>query len=193
MPITGILLAAGYSRRFGCDKLLYSLNDGTPIVQASARPLKMTVDHAVAVVRPDSIALATLLREEGFEVVTDANTVNGMGASLACGIRASRHADAWVIALADMPFIQTTTFQTVVDLLRQGAGIVAPQYRGRRGHPVGFQQSFGETLSKLTGDVGAKVLLQRFQSQLTVFSCEDRGILCDIDTPQECKLSLAFH
>jgi len=183
MAITGILLAAGDSRRFGSDKLVYPLANGIPLAVASARLLKAAVDNALAVVRPQAKILADWLREEGLEVVTGTQAEMGLGASLACGVTASLRAQAWVIALADMPFIQVATVQTLVNLLRQGGTIVAPQYQGKRGHPVGFSQQFATQLRHLRGDRGARTLLQQYPVHL--FDCEDPGILWDIDTPQD--------
>lgn len=185
MQITGILLAAGNGLRFGSNKLLHPLADGTPIAVASARVLKRTVNQTLAVVRSDSTELASLLRDEGLDLVICPQAAAGMGTSIACGILASSQAHAWVIALADMPFIQATTIHQLVVLLRQGAAIVVPQYHGRRGHPVGFQRQFGTQLSTLTGDTGARALLRQHQSQITLFSCEDAGIYWDIDTPSQ--------
>ena len=192
MSIVGILLAAGYSRRFGGDKLLYPLPDGTPIAVAAARTLKETVDQTLAVVRPDSNQLASLLQKEGLEIIHCAQAERGMGASIACGIAASPKAQGWVIALADMPFIQLATVQQLVTLLRQGVAIVAPQYQGKRGHPVGFQRQFGTALSRLTGDSGAKTILDEYSFQVTLFSCEDGDIHCDIDTPQQCQYGMSI-
>ncbi|OQY50914.1 MAG: hypothetical protein B6247_20580 [Candidatus Parabeggiatoa sp. nov. 2] len=124
MSITGILLAAGYSHRFGSDKLLHPLTDGTPVAIAAARKLLVAVDKTLAVVRPESTELADLLHNEGLQIITCAEAQAGMGASIACGAKASPEAQAWLIALADMPFIQSVTIQKLTTLLRQGADIV---------------------------------------------------------------------
>jgi len=183
MTITGILLAAGYSRRFGSDKLLHPLADQTPMVLAAARHLKAAVDNLLIVTRPSSKTLIELLQREQFSVITCEQANTGMGASLACGIKASANAEAWLIALGDMPFIQIQTIEKLANLLRQGAAIVAPQYQGQRGHPVGFHQQFYQPLSQLQGEQGARLLLQCYHHQLTLFTCEDQGTVRDIDIP----------
>lgn len=183
MTITGILLAAGYSRRFGSDKLLHPLADQTPMALLAARHLRAAVDDLLIVTRPASKILIDLLQQEQFSVVTCEEAATGMGASLACGIKASANAQAWLIALADMPFIQVQTIEKLADLLRQGAAIVAPQYQGRRGHPVGFHRQFYQPLSQLHGEQGARLLLQRHHNQLTLLTCEDQGTIWDIDVP----------
>jgi molybdenum cofactor cytidylyltransferase len=179
--IIGILLAAGQSHRFGSDKLCQPLRAGTPISIMAARQLQQTTDKTLVVVRPQATHLITLLAQEHLTMVNCLQADQGMGASIACGIAASRDAQAWVIALADMPFIQISTIQKLVTLLRQGKMIVAPQYRGQRGHPVGFNQRFQSVLAQLSGEVGARRLLQQYAEQVTLFACEDAGINQDID------------
>lgn len=183
--IVGLLLAAGASSRFGGDKLLYPLPDGSTLGASSARSLRGGVDRALAVVRPQDQTLISLLQREGLESVPCPRAAGGMGHSIACGVRAAPDADGWVVALADMPFIQARTIGTVAKLLRGGASLVAPLCEGRRGHPVGFGKAFFDTLCALTGDEGARHLLETHADRLTNISCEDRGVLIDIDSPQD--------
>lgn len=187
MLITGILLAAGNSSRFGRNKLLYPLSDGTPIIIAAAQTLKSAVDHTLIVTRPESKELTNLLHQRGFQTINCPQAQTGMGASLAGGIKASLNAHAWIIALADMPFVQPLTLNKLVTHLRQGAAIVVPQYQGQRGHPVGFNQTFVTQLTQLSGHFGARTLLQQHYSQITLIPTNDAGIHRDIDVPSDLK------
>src|SRR5690349_20057349 len=101
--IVGILLAAGAGSRFGGDKLLHPLDDGVAIAAHAARNLVAAGLDVVAVVRWGDFPLAELLEDEGCHVAMFQGAARGMGASLAHGIAQARGADAWVIALADMP------------------------------------------------------------------------------------------
>ena len=105
--------------------------------------------------------------------------------SLACGVRASAGADGWVIALGDMPWLQPATIAQVARRLETGAPIAAPEYRGRRGHPVGFGAAFGPALMALRGDKGAQELLRRNRGRLHRLPCNDPGCLADIDHPSD--------
>ncbi|MBI4291437.1 MAG: nucleotidyltransferase family protein [Betaproteobacteria bacterium] len=183
--ICGILLAAGSSSRFGSNKLLHRLPDGMPIAAAAARNMLAALPRTIAVVRPGAKRLAQLLRETGCTVVTSRNARSGMGASLASGVRASGESRGWVVALADMPFIRPASIRSVAVQLAQGAAIAAPSRAGTRGHPVGISRRFREDLLRLTGDQGARMLLQRYAEAITVIEIDDPGVLRDIDTPED--------
>lgn len=183
--IAGVLLAAGSSSRFGGPKLLQPLADGTPLGVAAARNLRAAVDFAVAVVRPEDQVLAERLAAEGLAVAACPRAAEGMGASLACGVRAAEGAQGWLIALADMPGIRPDTIRQVLRHLAAGAPLAAPVYQGRRGHPVGFSRAFREALCRLSGDEGARALLAAHAADLEGFACDDPGVLLDIDTPAD--------
>lgn len=180
--IVGVLLAAGASTRFGRNKLLQPLDDGTPIAAAAARQLVAAVPGSIAVVRPGDDALPTLLAEQGIFVLSNPRADQGLAASIACGVSATRDAGGWLIALADMPFISAHIMRAVAHALTAGAAIAAPVYRGQRGHPVGFARQFGEPLTELDGDRGARALLERHPGRVTEIEVDDASVLRDIDT-----------
>ena len=121
----GILLAAGQGTRFGSNKLLYPLADGTSMAVASARTLHTVLAHCIAVVNDAQGSVARLLAEAGLQVIANPHAPNGMGTSIACGVAASPNAGGWVIALADMPNIPARVIQSVADGLTCGADIIA--------------------------------------------------------------------
>ena len=180
-PIVGILLAAGSGSRFGSDKLLHPLADGTPMGLAAARRLRPVCDRVLAVVRPDSDVLPEWLAAEGFELIISAASRQGMGHSLAAGVRAAPDAAGWLIALADMPFIAAASYDRVATALRYGGSIVVPEYQGRRGHPVGFARQWGKPLSTLTGDEGARRIVTAFPDAVVRCDVDDPGIVRDVD------------
>jgi len=183
IPVVGVLLAAGSATRFGTDKLLAALPDGPSVGTAALKSLAAAVDHVVAVLRPGDAVLADLLRAQGARITVCPNAAEGMGASFAWGVRAAPAAAAWVIALADMPWVRSETIAAVVAALRSGAPLVAPAHGGNRGHPVGFGAVFYAELADLRGDQGAKSLLVAHPVEL--IDTDDAGVLRDVDTPTD--------
>ncbi len=179
----GILLAAGQGTRFGANKLLYPLEDGTPMAVASARHLKAALPRSLAVVADAESELAGRLAKEGLHIIENPRAAEGMGTSIACGVAASPDARGWVIALADMPHIPVAVIQAVAAGLEQGADIIAPDYRGQRGHPVGFAARHGPALMQLDGDTGARGIIAANSGSLQLIETSDAGVIFDIDNP----------
>ncbi len=184
--IWGILLAGGASVRFGGDKLLHPLRDSRPLAVVAAQNLLAGVDAVVAVVRPGRAGLAARLREAGCRVVICPGSRDGMGVSLAAGVRATPiDAAGWVVALADMPWIEPDTIRRVARSVRRGALLVAPRYQGQRGHPVGFAAELRAELLALSGDIGARDILRRYSGRLLEMDIDDAGVVRDVDTRQD--------
>ena len=184
-PIVGVLLAAGSASRFGGGKLLALLEDGTPLGVRALINLAPCVDSVVAVVRPGDALLARALEDQGASVTVCPYAADGMGQSLAWAIRGTPLAKAWVVALADMPWIENTTTRRIVDALRSDAGLVAPLQKGARGHPVGFSRRYFGELVALTGDEGAREVLRRHAQELRLIETDDAGVSRDVDTPAD--------
>jgi molybdenum cofactor cytidylyltransferase len=185
LPIVGILLGAGSATRFGGAKLLAPLPNGAPIGVAALKNLAAAVDAVVAVVRPGDAALASVYAAHGARVTACPRAAEGMGASLAWGIRAAPVAAGWVVALADMPWIDPATIARIADALKHGSALVAPEYLGTRGHPVGMAARFYGELTALSGDDGAKRVLAAHASVLELMVVNDAAVLRDIDTPDD--------
>ena len=181
MNIVGLLLAAGSASRFGSDKLRHPLLHGVPIAVQALRNLQAEVDKVFAVVKPGD---AALFGNESAPIVCE-RANEGMGASLACAARAAGKRDAYIVALADMPFIRPTSIAAVRHALERGAALAAPYFRARRGHPVGVGGRFYEQLIALGGDEGARKILSEHAGELVKIPIGDPGVIRDIDTPAD--------
>ncbi|NSL54938.1 nucleotidyltransferase family protein [Uliginosibacterium aquaticum] len=183
--IVGLLLAAGSARRFGGNKLLQRLPDGELIIAASARTLAASTDRCIALIRPDQPQLRHTLANLGIECIEVMHADEGMGVTLASGVQATHEAAGWLVALGDMPRIKPDTVRAVAKAIRLGADIAAPFHEGQRGHPVGFAARWGEALSVLTGDTGARNILREQANAIVRVPVDDAGCLLDIDTPAD--------
>jgi molybdenum cofactor cytidylyltransferase len=194
--LVGILLAAGRGERFGGDKLLATARAEYPagappggagecIGAVACRNLLSALPRVVAVVRPDDAALAAALGAAGARIVRCANADAGMGASLACGVRAAQDAAGWIVALGDMPWIDPSTIARVAAAIADGAPVAAPFHHGRRGHPVGFGVGCLAALAALGDDSGAKSIVAAHCDTLARIDVDDAGTLRDVDRPSD--------
>lgn len=189
----GILLAAGFSRRFGTeDKLLQRLPDGRTIAEATAENLITALPTSVAAVRAENTQLANALEKLGFHVAYCQSDATVMADSLVSAVQLASKlqpdSKGFVIALADMPYISVHTIGAVANEVMAGAHIVQPTYQGQRGHPVGFSMKYQNDLLRLKGDEGARSIIQQHKEHLKLLPCDDAGILADIDTPADLML-----
>ena len=187
--MTGILLAAGTGTRFDPggvrNKLLQTLPGGEMVAVAAARNLLAVLPRVVAVVRHESDALIHALQSAGCNVTICPISGEGMGASLVHALSQARDSSAWLIALADMPYVQPSTIRGLANAVRDGNGIAAPVYRGRRGNPVAFGREHLDRLLQLRGDEGARRLLKAFP--VTEVQTDDPGVIHDIDTLEDLR------
>lgn len=186
-----ILMAAGRGRRFDPrgrrNKLLQSLPDGDLVVLASARKLLAAFARVIAVVPPEDGGVGAQLAALGCELTVCPDADSGMAASLTHALRHSLpQAQAWLVALGDMPYVAPATLAALRDALAAGAGIAAPVMDGRRGNPVGFGRLHLDALLALEGEQGARRLLQT--CPVTEVPVLDAGIFLDIDTPADLSM-----
>lgn len=182
--IAGILLAAGAGRRFGGNKLIAPLG-GRPVVRWSADALAPAVDALFVVVPDADRELRDALVGLPVRWVTNRRSEDGMASSLRCGIEAlPADVDAAVVALADQPLVDDVVAPRLVARWRTGgASAVAAEYDDGRGHPVLFGATLFPRLLVLTGDRGAREILDALGTELALVTVSgDRP--GDVDTPE---------
>ena len=112
-----------------------------------------------------------------------------MGHSLANSIDELRHWDGAFVFLGDMPFVDIETLQGLKTALESdtedSSRIIVPVHEGQNGHPVGFGKDHFSALANLTGDQGAKPVLQSQADAVIKVSVEDAGVLKDVDRPED--------
>lgn len=186
--VVGVVLAAGRGRRFGAQKLVAPLA-GVPIVRRAVGRMAAEVDEVVVVVAPDDAAVREAIAPLGVRVVENAEAGEGLGASIRAGVRAVRErAAAVVIALGDQPGLPAGVVVALRDAYlgapRGSVVVVAPRYRGARGHPVLFGAAAFDELLSLAGDVGARSVLEREPSRVCWVDV-DADPPADVDTPDD--------
>lgn len=153
-----ILLAAGRSLRFGSADKLTSKFEGCPLVDHAAATLAgLPFARHIAVVRAEAAELRDLLEHRGFAIVDNDRPEDGLSHSIALGIAAVIDADAALIALGDMPRVPANHFRALCEAA--GDGAAASLGLGRPTVPAAFAASCFADLARLTGDRGARFML----------------------------------
>jgi molybdenum cofactor cytidylyltransferase len=187
-----LLLAAGQSKRFGGVKQLADIH-GQPMICYCLSQYRQGVKwidgisqgHAVL---GSSAELVSAVLPNHVDKLVVSTWQQGMGHSLAEGMQILASDTTHVlIALADQVCI---TQEMVMDMLDRSINypnlIIAAKYAGGLGAPVIFPKLYFPQLRQLSGDKGAKALLQ--SNLQKVISVELPSAVIDIDTLADLKL-----
>lgn len=191
MTSGALVIAAGFSRRFGSDKRIFQLKH-EPLLIATLRPYRAAFANVAVVVRNSDSTLTRLIGE-GFGrqlpiIVPTSHAHLGMGASIADGIRAVVDWDYVFLGLGDMPYVRPETLRTLKATM-DGARVekeprlIVPMHGDTPGHPVGFSREFFAELIALTGDRGARSIVEAHQPDVRRIAIDDPGVVTDIDHP----------
>lgn len=192
--IVGLLLAAGGARRFGSQKLLAPVAGDTPLVRHTAAALRDAVDALVIVVGSEGAAVTAAFDGLSCTIVPNDAWADGLSGSLRAGIRGlPAPTDAVVIALGDQPFVDPAVTRAIIATWRTtGAPIVSARYAGVRGHPVLFERSMFSELDGVSGDSGARSVVERDPSRVAYVDV-DANAPPDVDTTADLALVNEDH
>jgi molybdenum cofactor cytidylyltransferase len=187
--LTGILLAAGESRRMGYPKQLLKIRNET-FVEHLVKTMLAITDRLVVVVGANTERVrAAIPPYPRIEITENPNYALGQLSSIQVGIRAIEgdpEITAAMVHLVDHPMVKIETFRAVATSYRtKGAPIVIARHDGRRGHPVLFDRSVFSELLVAPQDQGARVVVNADPSRIVYADVNDGGILLDLDTPYD--------
>ncbi len=188
--IATVVLAAGRSSRMAPKhKLLVQGRDGRAMVtrvvdnvlSAPGRPVIVVTGHRAA-----EVEAALAGRPVRFVHAADWET--GLSASLRAGIGALLdEAAAAVVCLGDMPLVTARVLDRLVATYDPDEGrlIVAPTYGGELGNPMLWDRRFFAEMMALTGDRGARGLLDVHAEAVATVAMDDDAVLRDVDTTEQ--------
>lgn len=190
--VAAIILAAGLSRRMAPrNKLLLADASGVPMAARVADAvLASRARPVVAVLGYQAELVAAALGERTVMTVHAADYASGLSASLRTGIGAMpEDAEAALVCLADMPLVTGAVIDRLIDAYtaRGDRPIIVPVHGERRGNPVLWPRRFFNEMMGLSGDSGARSLLQRHANEVREIAVGDAAVLFDVDTPVEAR------
>lgn len=185
-PLTIVIPAAGASSRMrGRDKLL-ELVDGTPLLRRAATMAGAVCPAVIVTLRPDDAARSTVLADLEVTILIIPDAATGMAASIRAGAVAATPGGLMILP-ADMPDLTSPDLQILIDAFDQSTSriIRATACDGTPGHPVIFPADCRADLAMITGDTGARAVLQAHQARITLIALPDQHATTDLDSPED--------
>ena len=183
--MTGIILAAGRSRRVGRPKQTLPFGDTTLLGWTLRSVEASSLDRVIVVLGGAADDVVASLAPQRAEIVHNARFDEGPFTSVLAGLNAAGACDAVMLLLGDMPAVDAAVIDTVASAWREHRpwGAVA-SYRGEVGHPVVFSSDAFETLRALTGPRPVwNLVLNRPEDMPRIHV--DRALPQDVDTWQD--------
>jgi len=182
-----IVLAAGGATRFGQPKLLLPWSGTTLLGQVVDRAIAAaSIDEVIVVAGCEGERVAAAVSDRPVRVVVNEAWAEGQSSSVRAGLAAlPTGVSAALFLLGDQPEVTPEVIEALVQRHRQTlAPIVVPSYRGQRNNPVLFDRAVFAEMGRLRGDVGGRVLIERFQQSVERVAF-DAPAPFDIDTPED--------
>jgi molybdenum cofactor cytidylyltransferase len=185
LPVGAIVLAAGSSSRMpGSQKLLLDI-DGTPMVRHVIEAASDGGCHQTVVVYSSDDVKHSVNGQ--VELVYNPEAKTGMASSLQAGLKALRpEIEAAVVLLGDQPLVGGRTVAALLRAWRREGSrpaVAVAQEEGGWSPPVVLSRELWDQLFALTGDAGARQVLQGRPELLDVVPAPGRPD--DIDTPDD--------
>jgi len=185
--ISGILLAAGESRRMGQPKLLLPWGNTTILEKVVDTYLKTQISELIVVVGTNQKSLKAILISKPVIIVENPYYQEGMSTSIRNGVEAaSNQAEGYLIGLGDQPLITPDIINSLITVFsNEHPGIAICSHKKKKGHPVIFARKFRQALCNLKGDIGGRTIIRKHGAEVKYVEVESEAIFMDIDTPDD--------
>ncbi len=189
-PVTAILLASGYSRRLGADKLLLDLGGRTVIEHTMETISSCPFAKKLLISRQD--VFSSLADKYGFEIHLNPLAKTGQAASIHLGVTHALPQAALMFFVGDQPLLSSGIITELLEEHQSHPGdIILPTVNGENKNPVIFPADLSCELLKTAGDEGGRSIIRAYPQRVRRVVFSDGIPFSDIDTKEDYVAILA--
>ena len=185
-----IILAAGASTRLGKPKQLLQYRGKTLLAHAINEAVNSNADAVVVVLGKDANLFKKELDEKKVRVAINSSWEEGMASSLRLGLDTllndKPYIDAVIFMVCDQPHVLSSILNDlIITQQKTTKQIVTSNYGDSMGPPSLLHKKYFEELMKLSGDAGARKIIQKNMNDVATILFPEGNI--DIDTEEDYK------
>ena len=182
--ISAILLAAGQSKRMNGENKLTKEIQGAPLIKHSVKSiLASSIDELIVVLGHQKETIEKLIdKNKKIKFVFNKDFESGIASSIKTGLNnLSEKTEVFFICLGDMPMVNPNIYNQLIKSINKRE-IIVPTYKGQQGNPVLFAKSMREKIINISGDVGAKKILELNKDKILNLEINDQCVIKDFNT-----------
>lgn len=184
-PGIAAILAAGPATRMGRCKATITIGNKT-LLEYIVESIRPSFEHIVVVTGAWREELLPIIENNRLDALHNPQWETGMASSIAAMAREYAHCGGLLFSPCDTPLIPASHFQSIKAASRHQPGkIIASEYRKARGIPTFFPPSYIPELASLTGQEGARAILDKVDDCVSI-DCPE----CALDADNENDLQL---
>jgi molybdenum cofactor cytidylyltransferase len=195
--ISSILLAAGLSSRMGGENKLSKEINGLPLINHAIKNiLGSAVNEIVVVLGYDKNVIKNIIKNnKKIKFCYNTDYESGISSSIKVGLNnISKKTEAFFICLGDMPDVNQSIYNKLIKTrynynkklkLEYKKEIIIPTYEGKSGNPVLFSKFIRNQIMSISGDDGAKKIIELNKKKILYVPLKSSGISLDFDTQED--------
>jgi molybdenum cofactor cytidylyltransferase len=188
MMISGVLLAAGGSRRMGKNKLLLPYGNHTVIEESLFQLSVSEVDEVLVISGFQHDKVSDIIKrrfKEIIKIVHNGDYRSGRSGSIKCALNSlDEKSDAVLFMVADKPSVKTDLINKAIrEYKKHSPLLLYVRTPGGRGHPVIFSRKLFGDLLGLEGEPAGDIIFEKYKNDAVIIYDNNEQI--DIDTPED--------
>ncbi|MEW8954908.1 molybdenum cofactor cytidylyltransferase [Clostridium sp.] len=181
--INAVIMASGYSKRMGQNKLLLNYKEKTFIEHLINTLISLNFSNIVLVAKDERVL--SIGKEKGIIVIENKKPYLGQSESLKLGVEYLKEGD-YMFFTGDQPLLNKEVIETLINEgKRHKDYIIIPRVQGHRAHPTIFPRLYREDLLSIEGDTGGRAVIKKYPHRVKEVDMKDGLPFIDIDTNEE--------
>jgi len=183
-----VILAAGASTRLGKPKQLLQYRGKTLLAHAINEAVNSNADAVVVILGKDANLFKKEIDERKVRVAINSSWEEGMASSVRLGLDTllndKPYIDSVIFMVCDQPHISSSILNELIIIQQKTTKqIVICNYGDSIGPPALFHKKYFKDLMKLSGDAGARKIIQQNMNDVATILFPEGDI--DIDTEED--------